>query len=360
MKSKDFPILPLLGFFGIIFGILAYHYNQYGAALFIRRSQFDTHHTASEWHRILDNKTVLLIGGPHRGGTTLLWSALDAHPDISGLATSAPDEGRDTQSRNRKCREGILIQDVYSRFGIGIEDLMKKHKVYQQRMLGVGRYALGDEKDVHLTEGDAQVSPENMAKLLNRYNYYWNVSKSVVVEKSPPNAVISRFLQALYNMGRNETSVGLQTKFLFVTRHPIANTYAHQSVLEGVYDVSFAKLLDNYVQMHRYLVADLPYLKNDPMLIKLEDFAANPQVELKKIFKWLGVDSSSDTVQSILRNGLEDRVIADPNSKYRKRWCDDARGTNGIRHNNMIARKYQPLIDELGLGYKLEAWCSVQ
>jgi hypothetical protein len=357
IKQKHFPVLPFLGFFGIVFGILGYQYNQYGATLFFRRSQFDSDHTASEWHKILENKTVLLIGGPHRGGTTLLWNSLDAHPDISGLATTPPDEGNGKQSRKRKCREGILIQDVYSRFGIGIEDIMKKHKVYQQQMLGVGRYALGNEKDVHLTESDAQVSPENMARLLNRYSYYWNFSKSVVAEKSPPNAVISRFLQALYNAGRNETSIGLQTKFLFVTRHPIANTYALQSILEGVYDVPFAKLMDNYVQLHRYLTTDLPHLENHPILIKLEDFAANPLVELQKIYSWLGVDSSSETVQDIIQNGLGEGVLADPNAKYRKRWCDGAGGTNGIRQET-IARKYQPLINELGLGYELEGWCS--
>lgn len=359
LKSKDFPVVPFTAFLGIVVAILAYQYNLHGATLFVDRSQFDSNHTASEWHDILANKTVLFIGGPHRGGTTILWMALDAHPDISGLATFPPD------NKKRECGEGILIQDVYPRHGIGVEDLMRSNQGHQRKMAamgrGTGRYALADEKSVHLTESDERVSAENMAKLLNRYHRYWNVSKPVLVEKSPPNAVMSRFLQAMYNSGRRRnaddtSAAGLQTKFLFITRHPIANAYAHQSGLPGAYEVPFNELMDNYVQVHRYLMSDIPHLNNEPMLITLEGFAANPQNELEKIYKWLVVDSSAATVQDVLRNRMQEGVRSDPNAKYRKRWCGDG-GTDRAWHN-AIASKYQPLINELGLGYDLTEWCS--
>merc|ERR1712154_372924 len=83
-----------------------------------------------------------------------------------------------------------------------------------------------------------------LSKLLNRFGPYWDRTKAygsdglmrakVWVEKSPQNGVLSSFLEGLYNMQVNEdgsvdTSAKpgrIATKFLYVTRHPIANTYA--------------------------------------------------------------------------------------------------------------------------------------
>lgn len=91
-KVKNFPLVPFLAGLGIVSSILFYQYQRYGMSLFVDRSSFDSSYSASEWHGILSNKTLLLIGGPHRGGTTVLWKALDAHPDISGLGTEPPAE----------------------------------------------------------------------------------------------------------------------------------------------------------------------------------------------------------------------------------------------------------------------------
>ena len=357
-KTKKFPLVPLLAGLGIVTSILYYQYQRYGLSLFVDRAAFDTSYSASEWHGILSNKTLLLVGGPHRGGTTVLWKALDAHPDISGLGKTPPaEDGSDDIVQKRECEEGILIQDVYSRRGIGMEHVAKSNMAFRNRMLGLGKYALGKEAQVHLTEGDARVTPQNMAKLLNRYNHYWNASKSVLVEKSPPNAVMSRFLQAVYNEGRGADD-GLQIKFLFMTRHPIANALAHQSaweVLTEKYGCPFSLLMDNYIQVHRYLHEDLPHLKNDPMLVKLEDFALNPKSELEKIYQWLGVDSSPELVNDVLENRMQEPIREDPNSKYRAKWCEAA-GSNGAK---TIASKYQPLIEELQLGYDItDGWCK--
>lgn len=354
-KTKNFPLVPFLAGLGIVTSILYYQYQRYGLSLFVDRAAFDTSYSASEWHGILSNKTLLLIGGPHRGGTTVLWKALDAHPDISGLGTAPPaEDGSDDDVQKRKCGEGILIQDVYSRRGIGMEHMMKSNKAFQNRMMGLGKYALAKEDQVHLTESDARVTQQNMAKLLNRYSHYWNTSKSVLVEKSPPNAVMSRFLQAIYNEGRGDED-GLQIKFLFMTRHPIANALAHQSVLRETYDVPFSILMDNYIQVHRYLKDDMFHLKNDPMLVKLEHFASNPTSQLEKIYQWLGVDSSPELINDVLENRMQEPIRDDPNSKYKERWCEAA-SSNGAK---TIASKYQPLIEELQLGYDItDGWCK--
>ena len=91
------------------------------------------------------------------------------------------------------------------------------------------------------------------------------------------------------------------------------------------------------------------------MLVKLEDFALNPKSELEKIYQWLGVDSSPELINDVLENRMQEPIREDPNSKYRAKWCE-APGSNGAK---TIASKYQPLIEELQLGYDItDGWCQ--
>lgn len=53
----------------------------------------------------------LFVGGPHRGGTTILWKCLREHPLISGFGDRV---GTDYS-------EGMFLQSVYPTFGIGTE-----------------------------------------------------------------------------------------------------------------------------------------------------------------------------------------------------------------------------------------------
>ena len=371
-KTKDFPILPLFAMLGILCSILAYQYQRHGASIFFSQSHFDLHNTAEEWQSLLDGKILLLLGGQHRGGTTLLWKILDAHPEISGLATTSPSvESVDGIHEKRKCGEGILIQNVYSRHGIGVEYLMKNNLAFQKKMVGMGRYALGEESSVHLTEKDRRVTPKNMAKLLNRYSYYWNTTKRVLVEKSPPNAVMSRFLQAIYRQGSSSVGdgdagggggggVGLLPKFIFVTRHPIANVLAHKVYLDGAYHVPLSTLFDNYVKVHQYIKADLPHLQKngEPMIIHLENLTADPEAAVAKVFNWAGVDAKEATVKDVLHSRLAEKIIADPNAKYRESWCSGKNDSEVWNRQKDLALQYQPVIDELGLGYDLVGWCD--
>jgi hypothetical protein len=268
--------------------VVGYVYNRYGRTMFMGYQSYDLHHSAIEWKHRLNGTTILLIGGPHRGGTSILWEALSRHPDISGFGNSFAT-GRDHS-------EGILMQNVYPDLGVGTETVLKHQRRGTDLPQGVGRYALAKEDMVHLVETNRRVTEQNFAKLLNRFGPYWNLSKPVLVEKSPPTAVMSRFLQALYNIpvagavdtDNQELVVGPTTKFLFITRHPLANVYAQQSFL-GKNTVPLAILLDNYMQMHRYMLADMKLLRNDPKLIQLEDLARTPRETLAELHRWLGL-----------------------------------------------------------------------
>jgi hypothetical protein len=114
--------------------------------------------------------------------------------------------------------------------------LVPLHSGVQQT--GLGRYALGKVEDVHWTEEHAKVTEYSQTRVLNRFGGYWDMSKPVLVEKSPPNAILSRYFQATYNIGNKgawtntpEDGFGGGTsvaRFIFVSRHPIANALAQQ------------------------------------------------------------------------------------------------------------------------------------
>src|SRR5210317_781177 len=80
-----------------------------------------------------------------------------------------------------------------------------------ERKDGIGMYAL--RKDVHWTAENKKEEledPTTMSRILNRFGPHWDQNKKfgneglkkakVWVEKSPQNAVLSTFLEGLYNM----------------------------------------------------------------------------------------------------------------------------------------------------------------
>lgn len=386
-QKLELAILSLL--FIVVFYVLISAYLKYGIRIFIGHAYFDLKLTHKEWRSKIDNnnKTIFLIGGQHRAGTTVLANILSLHKDISGLGGSVSDSKNTGVDYN----EGILMQDVYSRFGVGTEHLINNRKNIfgskqeQEIMMGLGKYALNDEMSVHLTENnhrDMLSSKENMAKLLNRFGSHWDLQKSVWMEKSPPNAVISRFLDTLYNLpiddgdnttntiasssssslsysitSKNKNNYKKCTKFLFMTRHPLANALAIDKMLgEGV--VNFDTILQNYFRIHDYIQQDSIKLRNKPYsLLKLEDLTHDPKNTLHEIFKWLDIDSSENVIDDILNKDIT--ILKDPNEKYRKKWCDDIALDEKKRiWAKGVYMKYQPLSDYYKLGYDLEGWCD--
>jgi hypothetical protein len=62
------------------------------------------------------------------------------------------------------------------------------------------------------------VTPENRQKLFEEWSRYWDVSKPYLLEKSPPNLIRTRFLQAMFP----------SSYFVVLLRHPIPVALATQ------------------------------------------------------------------------------------------------------------------------------------
>ena len=366
VEKKDHfnPAIIVGMFYSLACGLLFFFYTKYGPSIFLGKGWKDYKWSPYKWRQFIDDnkKTILIIGGPHRGGTTVVWEGIKGHPDITGFGNRF-DTGADYS-------EGVLMQDVYPRFGVGFEFSNFDRFGSGGRDDGIGRYALAE--DVHWTAANRKKElqdPTTLSRLLNRFGPHWDQNKKfggnglkeakVWVEKSPQNAVMATFLEGLYNMPVNEDGTvdvdntkitkGPATKFIYVTRHPIANIYGTSKFVKDAMggNIEFEILLKNYIALHKYMKMDEKALESPVMWVHLEDFASNPNKVLAEVFRFLNVSADESVVQQVLANMPD--ITATPNAKYFKIWCEE-----GITKDGPLMQRYTEELNALDLGYDLD------
>ena len=198
---------------------------------------------------------LLFVGGMHRSGTTPLADLLAQHEQISGL-----------RSTSVKMDEGQHLQDVYPR-----------------TRSGMGRFAL--EPGAHLTEDSPLVSPQNAQRLLASWAPYWDLDSPLLLEKTPRNLVMGRFLQALFP----------GSALIVVVRHPIVVSLAMEKwnplvSRKGRLHVSLSTQLKNWTTAHRQLFDDMRH-RDRVLVLRYEDLLRDTPLYLERIREFLGLDS---------------------------------------------------------------------
>jgi Sulfotransferase family len=233
----------------------------------------------------------------------MLYRLLDEHPWVSGLSgtSQATNEGQHNQT--------VYPGDEYHGKG--------------------GRFAFRPE--ARFTETSPLVTPENTSKLFEEWSRYWDLSKPYLLEKSPPNLIRTRFLQALFP----------DSYFVVIMRHPIPVTLATQPWGGDRAHV----LIEHWLRAHELFLEDVPRLRRVHIL-RYEELVADPDAVLGRVFDFLGLDDPSPG--RIREEGVnQDNFAADRklrtgvNGKYFGEWSD--------RRRRLLTRVY---LDAVALRYE--------
>ena len=154
--------------------------------------------------------------------------------------------------------------------------------------------------------------PPRAAALIEAWSPYWDLERPLLLEKSPPNLVMGRFLQAIFP----------GSAMIVVLRHPIVVAL---STKKWAPRTSLRKLVAHWFAAHDIFRADLARLTRVHVL-RYEDLVADPAAQLRPIERLLRIDGAIPA----------DRLQASRSSAYEQQW--DRLRTGGAMGRRRRAR----------------------
>jgi Sulfotransferase family len=230
-------------------------------------------------------RKFVFICGLHRSGTSVLHRVLRSHGRASGFQDTGAIED-----------EGQHLQTVFppaAAFG------------------GPGRFAFDPRS--HLTECSPLVDDANRRELFAQWSRYWDLEKDVLLEKSPPNIIRSRFLQAMFP----------RCWFIFIVRHPIPTSLATRKWSH----TGLGELLRHWVSAHGIMLDDLPFLRRY-LLLRYEDLCAASAAELARAWAFLDLEPRPSS-----------EALGDQNQRYFRMWEKE-----GGAHKEVLSQEDAPAL----------------
>jgi Sulfotransferase family len=267
------------------------------------------------------NRKYVFVCGLPRSGTSVLGRNIGRLEDCTDFKNTGV--GMD---------EGQFLQDVYPTahvFG------------------GAGRF--GFDPRAHRTETSSLLTPEKVARLHASWHAHWDNSKTIFVEKTPGNLLMTRFLQAAFP----------NSYFVIMRRHPVPVSIAGQKWKVNV--TSLYNMFDHWLHCHELFEEDRKYLKHVYEL-RYEDYVENPGRYHEEIAAFLGTrvpePPNEDKFRYVAhwRDPLSLRVpersmeetSGAHNQKYFDRWCNLLRNAFFKSYYRYIVRKYEPRFAKYG------------
>jgi len=239
---------------------------------------------------------LVFLAGLHRSGTTLLARLLAAHPQVSGFSgTGAPAD------------EGQHLQSVYP----------SDHEYGRP-----GRFGFAPE--MHLTESSPLVSEESARRLFEEWSPHWDLSRPLLLEKSPPNLIKTRFLQELYP----------NSSFVVIVRHPIPVSIP-TAKWRGTR--RFDRMFEHWLRCHALFEEDREHLER-VYVLQYEQLVRDPAAELRAIFDFLQLEPVPPS----------EAVDTGANEKYFRRWQELKRDPRMRVYLDLVSLRYERRVRRYG------------
>lgn len=212
----------------------------------------------------MNNHKFIFICGLHRSGTSLLYKILKEQDAISGMENTQVIED-----------EGQHLQTVFN--------AANKHG-------GPGKF--GFDTESYLDNNSKLITEENKVKLFNQWSKYWDLKKEFLIEKSPPNLIKTKFLQAIFP----------NSYFITILRHPVATSLATKKWSK----TSHLSLINHWLICHNQYLEDRGKL-NKHLTIKYEDLTKNTVETIKKIETFLELNIKYPQLE--IKKDINDRYF---------------------------------------------------
>jgi hypothetical protein len=269
----------------------------------------------------LDERKYVFVCGMARSGTSLLGRNIARFEDCTGFKnTGVPED------------EGQFLQDVYltaSSYG--------------------GSSRVGFDPRAHRTESSSLFTEENVARLKESWNPYWEPDKSICIEKTPENLLMTRFLQAAFP----------NSYFVVIRRHPVPVSIAGQRWKINM--TSLDSLFRHWLRCYDLFEADRKHLRRVYEL-RYEDYVENQEKYHQEIAAFIGTrvpeppqeDSFRYVTQWRNPTGLRvpekgmEKTSTIHNQKYLDRWyrlLEESPFRSYYRH---LVRKYEGEFNRYG------------
>lgn len=246
----------------------------------------------------------------------------------------------------------------FSGTGVPKDEGQHLQDVYRPAEAFGGPGFFGFDCDSHLDESSELADKKSARRLFTQWSEYWDLTKPVLVEKSPPNLVRTRFLQSLFP----------KVRFIVMIRHPIAVSYATRKwtnlvrYLACKVDSSFSNpnilqrilskviflrepicmLLSHWLVCHEKLIGDIKNVENI-MVLKYERLTNNPSSTLQEVWDFIGLKSSE----------TQREIKSKVNERYFKKWKKMVDWSIGKRYYKYIISKYEKRVNNFGYSLKV-------